>query len=315
MSGSRPSRLTVAGALAALSAVTALVFVTIGATPAAATAEPVGQCTTVSGVLVAVDFGHWGGPLVRGCGSTPTTGFALLNQGGWFTQGTLHDGNAFICRIGYAGFSAGQGYPTSATEACVQTPPANAYWSFWRAGPGQNAWSYSQVGPASDSPQAGTVELWTFGATDLTGVRGLPVVSPDAVRAYPPVAGTPAPTPSSTHPTGTGAPVSSTPAAATRPGAAGASPSTAAPGQVPGKAPGSGTVPAGTAGQQSAGAAASAARAAAPAGVVDALPATAAAAASGSPLPALAGLGLVVALGGAAGAAGAARRRRRTGPS
>ncbi|MER5868090.1 hypothetical protein ABT118_32645, partial [Kitasatospora sp. NPDC002040] len=136
-----------------------------GAGPAAAAPLPIDQCTTTSGVVLAVDFSRWGGPLLRSCGTTPTTGYALLNQGGWKTTGTGHDGPAFICRIGYSGHQGGKQYPTPDQEKCVLTPPASAYWSYWHADPGQNTWSYSQLGAMSYKPKPGSVDLWIFGAT------------------------------------------------------------------------------------------------------------------------------------------------------
>ena len=168
--------------------VAALVFaagaVVTGAAPAAAAALPVSHCTARSGVIVAVDFGHWGGPLLRSCGSTPSTGYALLNQGGWQTTGTEHDGPSFVCRIGYAGYRHGTQYPTAGQQSCVLTPPANAYWAFWQAGPGQDHWSYSQAGAMGTRPAPGSVELWSFGGTNLGGTAGsaVPPVSPDRIR-------------------------------------------------------------------------------------------------------------------------------------
>jgi hypothetical protein len=171
---------------ACLAAVWALVLAVMaaGSSPAAATPLPIGQCTTSSGVVLAVDFSHWGGPLLRSCGTTPTTGYTLLNQGGWQTTGTQHDGPAFICRIGYAGYQGGRQYPTSKDEACVLTPPATAYWSYWHADPGQNSWSYSQLGAMSYHPKPGSVDLWIFGATNIAGTQGRPTFSPDTVRAH-----------------------------------------------------------------------------------------------------------------------------------
>jgi hypothetical protein len=152
---------------------------------AQASAEPVGDCTTHAGVILAVDFAHWGGPVLRACGTTPTTGYDLLNQGGWHTTGTEHDGPAFICRIGYAGYQSGTQYPTAAQESCVLTPPASAYWAFWYANPGQNSWNYSQSGAMTTNPVPGSVELWTFGGTSLGGTTGsaVPTVSPGSLRA------------------------------------------------------------------------------------------------------------------------------------
>lgn len=154
-----------------------------GAGPAAAAPLPIGRCTTSSGVVLAVDFSHWGGPLLRSCGTTPTTGYELLNQGGWQTTGTAHDGPAFICRIGYGGHQGGKQYPTPAQDSCVLTPPATAYWSYWHADPGQNSWTYSQLGAMSYHPKPGSVDLWIFGATNIQGTQGRPTFSPDTVRA------------------------------------------------------------------------------------------------------------------------------------
>jgi hypothetical protein len=175
-------RRTAATALATVLAVLKLVGL---AAPAMAAAQPTGDCTTTSGVILAVDFGHWGGPVLRSCGTTPTTGYALLNQGGWHTSGTGHDGPGFICRIGYAGYQGGTQYPTPAEESCVLTPPASAYWAFWYANPGQNAWSYSQTGAGATRPEPGSVELWTFGGTKSGGTSGsaVPTVSPASLRA------------------------------------------------------------------------------------------------------------------------------------
>ncbi|MFG3224663.1 hypothetical protein ACGF07_07780 [Kitasatospora sp. NPDC048194] len=158
--------------------------IAVGTAPAVAAPLPMDQCTTTSGVVLAVDFGKWGGPLLRSCGTTPTTGYALLNQGGWKTTGTGHDGPAFICRIGYSGFQGGKQFPTPDQEKCVLTPPATAYWSYWHADPGQNTWSYSQLGAMLYQPKPGSVDLWIFGGTNIEGTEGRPTFSPDSVRAH-----------------------------------------------------------------------------------------------------------------------------------
>ncbi|MFD0400538.1 hypothetical protein ACFVHI_20985 [Kitasatospora sp. NPDC127121] len=177
------------GRLGRLSGAAALTFalafggVAVGTAPASAAPLPIDQCTTTSGVVLAVDFSKWGGPLLRSCGTTPTTGFTLLNQGGWKTTGTGHDGPAFICRIGYSGFQGGKQFPAPDQEKCVLTPPATAYWSYWHADPGQNEWSYSQLGAMSYQPKPGSVDLWIFGGTNIEGTEGRPGFSPDSVRA------------------------------------------------------------------------------------------------------------------------------------
>lgn len=153
--------------------------------PAFASSRPIGACTTTSGVILAVDFSHWDGPLLRACGTTPTTGYQLLNQGGWSTVGDNHDGPAFVCRIGYSGFRGGTRYPTASQEACILTPRGDAYWSYWYADPGHNSWSYGRLGAMTHYPKSGGVELWVFGKTDTAGTQGsgVPTLRPDSIRA------------------------------------------------------------------------------------------------------------------------------------
>ncbi|WP_406012061.1 hypothetical protein OG520_02970 [Streptomyces sp. NBC_00984] len=157
---------------------------TANAPSAAADPQPMGQCTTTSGAVLAVDFSHWGGPVYRSCGTTPTTGYELLNQGGWRTTGTGHDGPAFICRIGYSGHRGGKQYPTPEQDDCVLTPPASAYWSYWHADPGANTWEYSRLGAMLYKPEPGSVDLWIFGGTDIGGTKGRPELTPDQLRAH-----------------------------------------------------------------------------------------------------------------------------------
>ncbi|MFJ9344539.1 hypothetical protein ACIRP0_35445 [Streptomyces sp. NPDC101733] len=172
-------------AMARSAASLGLTVAALAATTAPATAAPqaMGQCTTSTGVVLAVDFSPWGGPVYRSCGTTPTTGYELLNQGGWATTGTGHDGPAFICRVGYSGYQGGKQYPTAAQDDCVLTPPASAYWSYWHANPGQNTWEYSQLGAMLYQPKPGSVDLWIFGGTDVEGTEGKPTVTPDQLRA------------------------------------------------------------------------------------------------------------------------------------
>ncbi|MFI8455441.1 hypothetical protein [Kitasatospora sp. NPDC085464] len=184
MTGRPGTRLGRLSGAAALTFALACGGIAVGTAPAAAAPLPMDQCTTTSGVVLAVDFGKWGGPLLRSCGTTPTTGYALLNQGGWKTTGTGHDGPAFICRIGYSGFQGGKQFPTPDQEKCVLTPPATAYWSYWHADPGQNTWSYSQLGAMLYQPKPGSVDLWIFGGTNIEGTEGRPTFSPDSVRTH-----------------------------------------------------------------------------------------------------------------------------------
>ncbi|MGW5581643.1 hypothetical protein [Micromonospora chokoriensis] len=294
-------------------------------TPAPALADPlpIGQCTTSSGVILAVDFSRWGGPLLRSCGTTPTTGYQLLNQGGWRTTGTQHDGPAFICRIGYAGHQGGTQYPTPADERCALTPPASAYWSYWHADPGQNSWVYSQLGAMSYKPKPGSVDLWIFGATDIGGTQGRPTFSPNSVRARngkpigttttapPPAAPPPAPPGGGNQPGGGNPPAAGNPPAPGDPGVGDPQPGlppTGPPASIPvggtptppaSPTPSVGGVPAGP-------------PSATPDGprVLDAEPtATAARQDSGSALPALITVGLLALLTLVGGVVGWRRRR------
>lgn len=144
-----------------------------------ASADPIERCTPTTGAIVAVDFGPFGGKLEKGCDTTLTTGYELLQTAGFTMEGTVHDGPAFICRIGRG---TGTQYPTPDKEACVLTPQATAYWSYWVASPGQRKWSYSQQGAMARSPKPGDVEAWVYGGTDIAGTKGKPSFSPDDIR-------------------------------------------------------------------------------------------------------------------------------------
>ncbi|MFD4242375.1 prenyltransferase/squalene oxidase repeat-containing protein [Streptomyces sp. NPDC058525] len=164
-------------------------FLTLGAgvafltVPTAANADPIEQCTATTGAVVAVDFGPFGGKVERGCDTTPTTGYELLRTAGFGLDGTEHDGDAFVCRIGFGAFNSGVKYPTPDKEDCVLTPQATAYWSYWHASPGEKKWTYSSFGAQARNPKPGDVDAWVFGGTDVGGTSGKPTFSPDDVRA------------------------------------------------------------------------------------------------------------------------------------
>jgi hypothetical protein len=191
----------------------------LAARPAAA--SPIGACTESVGTVVAVDFGHWGGPIVRGCGVNQSSGFALLRAGGFSTAFDQHDGPGSICRIGSAQFDNDALHPTASEDRCVVTPPTTAYWSYWLAAKGQSTWTYSQYGATADQPKAGEVQLWEFGGTDVSGSTGRPTVSPQSLRATNPK---PTGVPTTARPTKTKQPTS-TPSASKSPDAARKTPS------------------------------------------------------------------------------------------
>ncbi|MEW2378605.1 hypothetical protein AB0883_21250 [Micromonospora sp. NPDC047812] len=144
-------RARLAGLLAA--AVATVALTAVEPAPRAAHAA---ACTGTSGVTVVVDFAALGGGVQVACApGDPATGVAALQGAGFTVTGTQRWGLAFVCRI--------NGKPTVATDPCVNTPPATAYWSYWHASSG-GAWSYSTSGASSYNPAPGTVEGWSFGA-------------------------------------------------------------------------------------------------------------------------------------------------------
>ncbi len=151
--------------------------------PAAASllrAAPAGAATAVdcsAGVIVAVDFGYWGGSTDALCDTIlPTNAAYALVATGFDPTPVSSYGLDFICQI--AGRN-GVEYPQG--ENCSTTPPADAYWSFWYADAGQTTWTYSNVGAMSLQPQAGSIEAWVFGGENGgSQPPGLP--TPGAVR-------------------------------------------------------------------------------------------------------------------------------------
>lgn len=285
-------------------------------------ADPLTECTTTTGVIVAVDLAPWGQDIQRGCAGTvtaSTTGYQALVAAGFTPAGDEQDGPAFVCRI--------DGDPTVAQDPCVTTPPATAYWSFWYAPAGQDSWTYSQFGAMSFHPTAGSVNAWSFGAgsrpsfppsavwattpgptgggsTTTTAPPAEPVSSPTTTvagaRPTGPTGARPVP-PGATRPTATGSPASarsnpasSSPASTTTTTghSTPTSTSTSTPGAVGAAGDGSSTRP--------------------PADprIVDAGP-VAVTSSAGSPLPLVIGAVVIAALAGTGGLI--AWRRRRAG--
>jgi hypothetical protein len=152
-------------------------------------ADPIGSCTTTSGVVIVVDFSAWGGAVNRQCYpniTASTTAYSAMNTEGFTTQGDNHDGDAFVCRI--------NDLPSPAQDPCDATPPASAYWAFWIANSGQANWSVSQAGAMSLAPKPGSTELWKFGSSvSGSDQSNTPSFPPSAVAATDPVPPTTAP--------------------------------------------------------------------------------------------------------------------------
>lgn len=188
-------RVVAAGTLLAALAVT-------GAAPGASAAASAAPLSCADGVIVVIDFSALGGQITQSCDTAVqpghTTGLQVLQSSGFSVQGTLQYGLAFPCRI--------NGEP--ADQSCDSTPPANAYWAYWHALPGQNSWSYSTGGAESYCPVLGSVEGWAFGA------GAAPAAPPSAVRA---VTGTTPATPPSCAGASSGPPPAPTTVATTAP--------------------------------------------------------------------------------------------------
>ncbi|APE24408.1 MULTISPECIES: hypothetical protein [Streptomyces] len=129
-----------------------------------------GYCPNSNGVTVVVDFQELGGgTIVRCAPGDQATGLAALENAGFDVTGTQRWGKAFVCRI--------EGKPTAATESCVNTPPASAYWSYWHAPNGGN-WTYSTSGASARKPALGSFEGWSFSLNKTASTNPKPRVAP-----------------------------------------------------------------------------------------------------------------------------------------
>ncbi len=160
-----------------------------------------GACPDQTGVTVVVDFQSLGGGTVIGCAPGPVgSGFDALQQAGFgYTTVTTQPG--FVCRI--------DGRP--ADRGCADTPPADAFWSYWHADRGGD-WAYSTSGAGSRTPAPGSVEGWSYNVDPAGPDRTPPRTAPPARAAAPEPTPGPDPTPTSAPPA---PPAAATPAPAT----------------------------------------------------------------------------------------------------
>ena len=160
-----------------------------------------GACPDRAGVTVVVDFQSLGGGTVIGCAPGPVgSGFDALQQAGFgYTTVTTQPG--FVCRI--------DGRP--ADRGCADTPPADAFWSYWHADRGGD-WAYSTSGAGSRTPAPGSVEGWSYNVDPAGPDRTPPRTAPPARAAAPEPTPDPEPTPTSAPPA---PPAATTPAPAT----------------------------------------------------------------------------------------------------
>lgn len=178
----RPAAHAVAAVAAAVSA---LALPLLPTAPAAAS-----TCSSASGVNVIVDFG---GSIKTGCAAgDPASAWAALQAAGFSVEGTQRFPTTFVCRI--------DGFPAPAQEACIQTPPASAYWALWSA-PAGGSWSYSTQGAATLNPAPGTAIGLAFGAGASPGMAPPAPTQPTTSTTRPPTTSTTKPSPTTPSPT------------------------------------------------------------------------------------------------------------------
>jgi hypothetical protein len=138
-------------------------------------------------VTVVVDFKQLGGGSQAYCvtGLTKSsTGLDAIVAAGLIPAGTTHDGPGFVCRLG------GRPGPSEAipvpgtgnyTEACVDTPPSDAHWTYWQANAG-GTWALSPTGAGNRRATLGGFEGWAFhigpGQAGPPGMAPNPAPSP-----------------------------------------------------------------------------------------------------------------------------------------
>lgn len=151
----------------------------LGSAPAAGAAT----CTSSGGVSVVVDYRELGGTTVTACapdggGRNATAIFASV--GVQLSYATRQPG--FVCRV--------NGAPAS--DPCVNTSPANAYWGLWWADGSTASWTYSSYAVGGLTVPAGGSVGWSWQQDRPAGGSVPPAVAPPVVRSSTPSA-TPSP--------------------------------------------------------------------------------------------------------------------------
>lgn len=167
------------------------------------------SCTSADGVTVVVDPGALGGALTSVCdgGAGQAASARYADSGVALTYAQRQPG--FVCRV--------DGAPAS--DPCVNTPPADAYWGlFWTDGT-SGTWTYSSIGVTGlQVPEGGAVALaWQQGTA-----RRAPGIAAPVHQASPTTSPSPAKSPTksptkspSASPTRTPSPSPTTQAPAT----------------------------------------------------------------------------------------------------
>ncbi|MFJ8911545.1 ABC transporter substrate-binding protein [Amycolatopsis sp. NPDC102389] len=143
-----------------------------------------GFCKDATGVTVVVDFQQLGGTAIVRCNPQATrgTGLDAIKGAGFQIAGVQRWGESFVCRVENRP-SATENVPMKGREnyreQCVDTPPAQAYWSYWHAS-NNCAWDYSQWGVKNRDFIPGGFEGWSFSLNATAQSNPVPRVS--AVR-------------------------------------------------------------------------------------------------------------------------------------
>ena len=130
------------------------------------------SCSTAHGVTVVVDFHQLGGGAratcdLSGAGKNALT--QLTDVGYKLTYAQRQPG--FVCRV--------DGAPAS--DPCINTSPADAYWSVWWSDGKSGQWSFSSQGVGSLTvPAGGYVALSWQGSSDRAAPRIAPQSHPTA---------------------------------------------------------------------------------------------------------------------------------------
>jgi hypothetical protein len=171
---------------AARLAVATLVAAAVGlGVPAPAEAS---TCSSGTGVSVVVDFHELGGGVQTFCdagGAGKTADAQLREAGHELTYVQRQPG--FICRID----------DKPVDDPCVNTPPADAYWSLWWSDGRSGKWSYSSQGASSlKVPEGGYVGMSWQGSDDKSQPGAAPTPHATQPSSSPPSQSTSSPHPS-----------------------------------------------------------------------------------------------------------------------
>lgn len=140
-----------------------------------------GYCPGDEGTTVVVDFRDLGGETLIRCapGGAERTGLEALQDAGFEVEGVQSYDN-MMCRI------EGRPAPDESLEldgrkgyqeACVEMPPATAYWSYWKADNGGD-WAYSRKGMRDGKAIDGGFEGWSFSLNGASGAKSTPRIDP-----------------------------------------------------------------------------------------------------------------------------------------